>query len=515
MSTYIDILNLPNNDYKRDKFTSDILQRAENSFTAIFNNTTYTENGAVTNISSQDPVLDWFFHGPALRYAEKDRILTLFTNAFKKDPALTLKILFYIRDCRGGQGEREIFRTCLVYLAEFQTQWLKNNLGLIPEYGRWDDLFVLFNSKVKDETIDFIGSQLAKDLKYYMNNEYQNLSLLGKWMPSENAKDKERKAYAKILLATEKFGSAKNYRKALSMLRKALKIVEINLANKDYASIDYSKLPSYAALKYRMAFLRNDKDHYQEYLDSLKKGETKINTSTLYPYDILRAYDYKGYGWAHDNYKVNETLELQWKNLPDYVPEISGIPVCDTSGSMEGFPIQVATALSLYIAERNKSEIWKNYVIPFSSHAEWKQVTGETLIDKAKSIYTGDCSNTNLQAVFNMILGRAVANNIPQDDMPKVLLILSDMEFDYIGEVTNFEAIKKKYQEAGYCLPTLVWWNIQSRNTQVPVTIDNTGNILLSGCSPSCLKIALSGKCDMYKIMLDIIQQPRYEQIKY
>ena len=515
MNTYIDILNLPNNEYKKDKFMSDILERTENSFTAIFNNITYTENGAITNVSSKDPVLDWFFHGPAMRFAEKDRILELFVKAFKKDPTLALKVLFYIRDCRGGQGERNIFRICLRYLADYETQWLNNNIGLIPEYGRWDDLWILLASKVKDTVVDFAGSQLAKDLKYYTENEYQNLSLLGKWMPSENAKDKERRMQARILLATNKFGSAKNYRKALSMLRKALKIVEINLANKDYASIYYSKLPSYAALKYRMAFLRNDKDHYQEYLDSLKKGETKINTSTLYPYDILRAYDYKGYGWEHNNYKVNETLELQWKNLPDYVPEISGIPVCDTSGSMEGFPIQVATALSLYIAERNKSEIWKNYVIPFSSHAEWKQVIGENIPEKAKSIYTGDCSNTNLQSVFDLILGRAVANNIPKDDMPKVLLILSDMEFDESGNETNFEAIKRKYHEAGYCLPTLVWWNIESRNTQVPVTMNDSGNILLSGCSPSCLKIALSGECDMYKIMLDIINQPRYEKIKY
>lgn len=521
MNTYIDVLGL-------DKNYTEIkpVRTKTNSFIKAQTNKTFTENGALTNTSSLSKIVDWFFHGAALRKAEEKRILDLFTDAFKENPTSALRILFYIRDIRGGQGERRTFRICLQWLGNHEAKWLSKNLSLIFEYGRWDDYFVLFDTKLANTVIDFIGSQLEKDLKHHVNNEINNLSLLAKWMPSEASVKYETKKCYNTLIKTGKFGTKRNYRKAISILRKDLDIVERKLSAKEYSNIDYEKLPSYAMLKYSKpcvhngtegSFLRNDKKRFSEYLDKVNKGETKINAKTLYPYDLAREYTDNFY-WNHSYKKseLNATVEAQWKALPDYVPEINGLVVCDTSGSMDGLPMAVAMSLAVYIAERNKSEVWKNYVIPFSHSAKFMEVSGETLLEKLLSIYTGDCSNTNLQAVFDLILNRAKAANVLAEDMPKQLLIISDMEFDSASfGYTNYEKIKRRYEESGYALPKLVWWNVDSRNTQTPVTIDDKNNLLLSGSSPSCLRIALSGEFDIVETINKIIEQERYSCINY
>ena len=488
-----------------------------NDFIKVMNNTTETENGALTNISTFDSCLDWFFHGAALRGQVTNRIIDLFSKAFNENPQVALRILFYIRDCRGGQGEREIFRICLKWLADNATDWLAKHLSLIAEYGRYDDYLCLLDTKLAQHTTIFLIGRLMDDKTAIGINTLSNLSLCAKWMPSLTS-SKESKRLAKRFISLVKdlyiidFNEEK-YRKLISELRKAIKIVEHNLTERNYDDIDYSKLPSYAGLKYRKAFNRNDTIRYKHFLEEVKAGKVKINAKTLYPYDLVRSYKKI---W---NPEVDETIEAQWKALPDYIPEINGIVVNDTSGSMTGLPMEVSISLAIYIAERNKSEVWKNYVIPFSSHAEWKEVKGDTLLEKMNSVYTGDCSNTNLQSVFDLILDRAINNNVPKEDMPKVLLIITDMEFDqpYMDNwsKTNFEVIKEKYAKAGYEMPNLVWWNVNSRNTQTPITKDNKGNILLSGCSASMLTVALSGEFDPIEAMNRVINQERYQQISW
>ena len=517
--TFTDILGIENNVYTVNKIKPvKIDPISTNSFINAQNNKTYTENGALTNKSTLNGIVDWFFHGAALRReANEDRILKLFEGALVEDKTTALRTLFYIRDVRGGQGERRVFRICLKYLANTEKDWLVKNLDLIAEYGRYDDYLVLLETNCKEETIDFLGKQLEKDLQHHFNDELTSISLLAKWMPSENASSPITKKYAKILLTSGKFGAAKAYRKALSLLRKDIDIVETKLCNKEYASIDYSKLPSYAALKYREAFKRNDTDRYNQYLEDVKNGKAEIKAKTLYPYDLIRPYSTQLNGWGTCHINIDPTVEAQWEALPDYVPEINGLVVNDTSGSMEGVPMDVSLSLALYIAERNKSEVWKNCVIPFSSHAEWKHVEGNTLAAKLASIFTGDCSNTNLQAVFDLILERAKSANVPQEDMPKFLLIISDMEFDCCdySYTTNLERIKQKYKEAGYDLPTLVFWNVDSRNNQTPATINDQGVILLSGASPAVMKIALEGGQNMQEVINKIINAERYLKICY
>lgn len=490
-----------------------------NAFIDTMNNTTYTENGALTNKSTYNACLDWFFHGSALRGQSEDRIIDLFSKAFDEDPNKALKTLFYIRDCRGGQGERDIFRKCLVWLAnkdQEKAYWLKNNLDLINEYGRWDDYLCLLNTNLADKVSNYLIMQLLDD-KSNLEKGNASISQCAKWMPSLNSSKDQRKL-AKLFIKLVKKNyiidfNEEKYRKTLSQLRKAIKIVEHNLTEKNYEDIDYSKLPSYAGLKYRHAFNVHDTIRYKCFLEEVKAGKANINSKVLYPYDLVRSYNKT---W---NPEVDETIEAQWKALPDYIPEINGIVVNDTSGSMSGLPMEVSVSLAIYIAERNKSEVWKNYVIPFSSHAEWKEVKGNTLLEKMRSVHTGDCSNTNLQFVFDLILGRAINNHVPKEDMPKVLLIITDMEFDQPYEnnwsKTNFEVIKEKYAKAGYEMPNLVWWNVSSRNTQTPITKDNKGNILLSGCSASMLSVALSGEFDPVEAMNRIINQERYNKVSW
>lgn len=477
-------------------------------------NTTLTDNGCLTNVSTLNKNLDFFYMAPTLRNKNESILLNLFKKALAEDKTTALRILFYIRDIRGGQGEREVFRACLLYLANNETNWLKNNLNLISEYGRYDDLLILLKSKIKDTVLNHIKAQLDEDLKNYEDNK--NISLLAKWLPSENSQKLCNKQYYNLLIRSKLFGTHKQYRQIISKLRMYLNILETKLCNKDYSDLDYSKLSGYNIFKYKKAFTRNDNAKYIAYLDSVEKGEIKINSNVLYPYDLVRGYITES-NWNNPlSNKKDNTIEAQWKALPDYVPEINGLVVCDTSGSMIGLPMCVAMSLAVYIAERNKSATWKNCVIPFSHNAKWQTITGETLLDKLNSIYTGDCSDTNLEAVFDLILSRAIYFNVKNIDMPKQLLIISDMQFNSNKHnLTSLDMIKQKYLNAGYTLPQLVWWNVNSKNTNTPATINDDGSILLSGCSPAVLKIALSSKDSMLEVMNKIINADRYVNIIY
>ena len=219
------------------------------------------------------------------------------------------------------------------------------------------------------------------------------------------------------------------------------------------------------------------------------------------------------------------TADTMWKNLPDYVENLQGLVVADTSGSMCGRPMEVSVSLAMYIAERNKNEAWKDYFISFSERPMFHKITGNTLAQRAKSVQLGDIANTNIQAVFDLILARALGadglKRVPQEDMPKILLIISDMEFDSCARgndgrhFTNFEMIQKKYRQAGYEMPTLVFWNVNSRNTQTPVTINDKGVVLISGCSPVVLKYALGSYTSVLEMVYNVTNSERYNSIVF
>ena len=494
-----------------------------NQFLNSISNLTYTENGALTHSTTGSSLVDFFFMGGALRKANEDRIKDLFVKSLAEDPKRTLRVLFYLRDIRGGQGERRLFRICMKEFLVRNPDWFTaDNIKLIPEYGRWDDVVELL--KICNKELDPIFWRIATVLKEqieYDDNlivDSKSISLLAKWMPSEKSHDKENKFLAKRLIGTRLFGDAKHYRQTMTKLRNYLDIIEHKITEKNYKEIDYNTVPSRAGLKYKSAFVRNDNKRYIDYLNALERGDkdVKMNTAALVPYDIVHDYN--------KEYSQNRTLELAWSNLEDFMGDMQGLVIADVSGSMTGTPMEVCLSLAIYIAEHNKNPEFKDKFITFSAHPELQKLTGNTLYERIWNLKRADWDmNTNFQAVFDLVLDRAKACNVPQEDMPKMLIAISDMEFDqangqgyeHRNALTNFEVIEKRYADAGYKRPTLVFWNVNSHQNNCPVTINDKGVVLVSGYSPVILKQVLRGldNDNMIKFIDDVINTPRYEVI--
>lgn len=479
-------------------------------------NYTITENGAVTHKTSNSYVLDYFAQGSALRNRNEANIIRLFTKSFSEDPLLTMKILFYSRDIRGGQGERNTFRKIIKYLANNHTDTMRKNIELIPEFGRWDDVYALFNTKLESEIITLIKNQLNKDLTS------EKPSLLAKWLKSENTSSKESRILANK--TRELLGmTPKSYRKTLSLLRKRINIVESKISKKNYKEIDYSKVPSNASLKYRQAFYRNDEERYSEYLDLLSKGKVKVNTKALYPYQLVS----KALGYPSAEEK--QLLNSMWDNLPDFIGDNNenNIAVVDTSGSMSGTPMEVAISLGLYLAERNKGA-FKNHFITFADNPELVEVVGSNFCEKVNNISNANWGmSTNIEATFNLILNTAIKNKLPQEELPSRIFIISDMEFNQIennywswecvktrNDTVLFQQIRERFEYYGYKMPRLVFWNVDSRNDNIPMTMNDDGVQLVSGANPILFETLLHNEfIGAYEIMLKEIGKERYNCI--
>ncbi len=473
---------------------------------------TYTENGALTHSSTGSFCLDLFFGAGAMREAEEQRIKRAVIESYAEDPTRTMKIIFYARDARGGLGERRFFRTAMKTLSEFAPDAVKRNIPFFAEYGRFDDLLVLFGTKCEKEAVSEIQKQLDMDINAMQKNE--QVSLLAKWLPSVNASSAETKALGK---AVAKFlgMSEKKYRHTLSELRHYIDIIENRLRTSDY-TFDYSKQPSCAMFKYRKAFIRNDNQRYMNYLQSVQKGEEKLNTSVLYPYEIVRRCE----GKKTDEEKMS--LDTTWNSFPSYADNNeNAIAVIDGSGSMYcGYnvrPIDVALSLGIYFAEHNKG-IFANHFITFSQRPQLVEIKGKDICKKVSYCQRfNEMANTNLEAVFNLILMTAVKNKLPQEEMPSKIYIISDMEFDYCIEGGNsaplFDLMKNEYLHYGYRLPDIVFWNVNSLQKNMPVTMSETGAALVSGFSPVIFDMALSGEISPFKIMEKVISSERYKKI--
>lgn len=469
-------------------------------------NVAYTENLARAFSTTGSDVLDFFASAGAMRTrAEKD-IVEKFSKAFYEDRLLALKALFYIRDVRGGQGERRAFRAVLRYLASFHPDVLRKNLHLVPEYGRWDDLWVLFRTSLEKDVMQLVQSQLKND------TSGKTISLLAKWLPSENASSKKSRENAK-LVASYLGWSMKNYRKTLSALRKKIDVVEVKMSKQQWEEINYERVPSKASLLYRKAFMRHDRARYEKFISLVKSGQAKINTETLYPYEIVRRFLlYKD---------KDDTLEVLWRKLPNYCKPENALVVCDTSGSMTSnhfLPLSIAVSLALYTAERNTGP-FHNHFITFSTQPRMQRVIGDTLYEKVMNLKRSEWGfNTNIEAVFDTILFVAIENRLTQEEMVKKVYIISDMEFDVAtggkNDQTLFETIEAKYKAHGYNLPLLVFWCVDSRNDQFPMTLDKSGVILVSGASPRVYEYILKDEIKTpYEMMLDVLNSPRYNKI--
>ena len=451
-----------------------------------------TENLAVTYIRSGSNLLDFYAQAGAMR-GNPDKALELFQKAFAEDRQSAVRILFYLRDIRGGQGERDLFRKCLGWLGSTYPDVFEKAVEYIPEYGRWDDMF--FDN---EKCFSIITEQLRKD------QETEEPSLLAKWLPTINASSATTRAKARFM--AEKLGINEiSYRKLVRGIRKKIKAVEELMSARKWGEINYSSVPSQAARIYRKAFERHDEERYNAFIEKAEKGEVKIQAGTLYPYQIYKS--------AHSDY--SKTLEALWNQLPDYTQGKNALVVADVSGSMVGDPMSVSVSLALYFAERNKGQ-FKDHFITFSGNPRLQRIVGETLLDRMNSIERAEWEmNTNLQRVFDLILNTALQNNTSAKELPSTIYIISDMEFDYACDTkTNFQVIQDKYEASGYTMPNIVFWNVDARSGQnLPVQKNEDNVALVSGFSPVIFKIAVEGKTPE-QVMMDTINSDRYSQIK-
>ena len=470
-----------------------------------------TENGALSHATTYSDCLDLFATIGALRSAGDQEIIRRFQGAYAENPDLAMKTLFFARDVRGGLGERRVFRVILKWLAAFAPASLRKNLPYIAEYGRWDDLLTLMGTDCEKDALELIKIQLEKD--WTAMDVGDEVSLLAKWLPSVNASNENTVRMAKRIARFLGLNDAA-YRKALVQLRGRIRIIENNLREKDY-SFDYAKQPSRALYKYRKAFLRNDGDRYGDFMRKVSKGEANLHVGTLTPYDIIAPF-FAG--------KVEEderrAIDATWNAQEDFSGSENALVVIDGSGSMymplQPRPAAVALSLGIYFAERNTGA-FRNHFITFSETPQLVEIKGETILDKVRYCHGfNEVANTNLQKVFELILRAAVKNKVPQDEMPSTLYIISDMEFDRCtrgADLTNFAYAKKIFAEAGYQLPRVVFWNVASRTQQQPVTMNEQGVALVSGCSPRIFSMLSSGNLCPMGYMLDILGAERYAKI--
>ena len=505
-----------------------------NTFMNSLNNTynyKRTENGALAHKSTGSAVYDMFAMGAAYRSRSDADCILLFKNAFEEDETLALKCLFYIRDCRGGQGERRFFRVCMRWLAENHPERAAALAEYVPEYGRYDDWFkIYFGTPVEGQVIKMMKSQLSTDMFCKKNA----VSLLAKWMPSENASSKETIKMAKEIRIAFSI-SAKEYRQMLSKLRAKINVLERLMSANRWDEIEFDKIPSKAGLVYKNAFARRD-IIAKKYERFAKDKTTKVNASTLYPYEVVaKATQHMGWGWG-SYLNISEVdramINKYWENLPDYLngKDCSMMCVVDTSGSMvrkdAAAPINVAISLGLYCAERAGGP-FKNHYISFSSRPQLIRTEGVDFVDKVHRIYrTNLCENTNLEAVFDLLLATAKKPGVNAWDIPKTIVVISDMEIDsgsgsYWGSngrrwtkesaSTEMETIRKKWAAAGLKMPKLVYWNVDARNSTI---LDSGPNVtFVSGMSPVIFKQVLTGKTG-YDLMIETICAERYAVIK-
>lgn len=492
--------------------TNTFIKELENMY-----NTKNTENSALAYKSTLSKVYDMFAFGGAYRNRSDEDVIKLFKDAYEENPELALKCLFYLGDIRGcGQGERRFFDVCFKWLCQHEAVVAECLIPLIAEYRRWDEVVkTTYNTPCWDAAVNIIKNQLYFDIKD------NNVSLCAKWMPSENASSKETKKLA-AQLRTDLDITAKQYRKMLSHLRAKIKLVESQMSQNRWNEIEFDKLPSKAGFKYRAAFARNPETTVK-YRDFINSKKTKVNAGTLYPYEIVRK---ARYSYFYNNNEVI-TLDKYWNNLKDYFngADNSIMCVCDFSSSMawgnkDILPIDVSLSLGLYTAERMNGP-FKNHFISFSNRPQFHEVRGNTIVKKVNTaLRTAEYANTNLPAVFDLFYNMIKSKRVVPEDLPKTLIVISDMEIDAISTFhskteaqATMDTIANKWAAAGLRFPNIVYWNVNARNNTI-LQEPSSRITYVSGCSPAIFTQVLAGKNGIELMLSTIDNNPRYEPVK-
>lgn len=491
-----------------------------------------TENGLDALNTTFDANLDLFATIGALRTRSEKDIEVLFMEAYTEEPLTAMKILFYARDIKGGLGERRTFRIALKWLAQNRTADVIANITNIAKFGRYDDLYELVGTPAEDAMFTFVKEQLEADLKKMAEGE--PISLLAKWLKSINTSSEESKALGR-LTAKALDMSEKAYRKTLTSLRKHIDVLEKKMSSREWSTIDFTAVPGGAMKKYSKAFFRHEEVRFKDYLDALREGkkvtvtkadgtvvekEAKINTKHLFPYEIIEKYIPHG---LRINVQVKPEVEAMWSGLEDWLKgeQLNTIVVADTSGSMSGRPMATSVGLGIYFAERNTGP-FHNKFMTFSSKPSWIQLNDNmTLADKI-NVVPNIVDDTNIEAAFDLILKVGVDNKLTNDDMPKSLIIITDMEFNYCvndnsGSTTRMtfhSKMREKYRKYGFELPEIVFWNVYARQKTYHAKKNTPYVRMVSGQATSVFKSLIDGKTHSpYEFMLETVYADRYDSV--
>lgn len=478
---------------------------------------------------------DRYFYG-ADSAMEAVEALRLFITSYEEDPLYTMKWLMYARHIKLGLGERDVFRMMLTKIGDLYPEMaLQFIIGTeLWNYGRWDDVLRIFfdttSGILHDGLGELIANQFRRDVMACGLGD--SISLLAKWMPSNNTSSKKKRSEAVILQSLLHL-SAREYRKTLSRLREHLAVVDRKASLNQWNDINYNHVPSKANLKYRNAFLKHDEERRQAYLTSLQQGDdsVKINANSMFLYDIVQAYIDNNSCWRNILRPYDETLEQLWnaqESPKDYddilvIRDGSGSMGQQLSGNSSVTALSVADSIALYCAQHNKNESFKNRFITFSNRPQMVDISMcETLRDKLRRLHRyDDYSNTDIEATFDLILDTAVRNHLRQEELPSACLIISDMQFDqatkHDDNMTVIETCRRKYEALGYTMPRLIFWNVSvyAHNT-IPVQMHPSGVVLVSGFSKSivdmvvsrevnperALKVELDSKCSIVDTVL-------------
>ena len=491
-----------------------------------------TENGAFAYESTaQGALLDLFSQIGALRPRTEDEIACKFAAAFKEDKLLATKMMFYAGDIRqGGLGERRTFRICLRWMAENHPAIVVKNIHLIPYFNRFDTLFVLVGTECESLMWELIAETLTKDVKAMKasrNGKHVPASLLAKWMPSENTSSAKTRALAAKAIKALRL-TPRKYRQMLSALRKHINVTERLMSAGEWGCIDYAKVPSYAMHNYGSAFAKHDHERFDAYLKSVSKGEVKINASVLYPYDLVEKYLGSYYAmrdctragdcWVSRN--TDAVVEAQWKALPNYLTKpVNAVVMADVSGSMSGRPMATSIGLATYFAQHNTGA-YRNMYLTFTDNPHFINIPeGASLLECVKRVASAGVGySTNLEKAFRAVLDLAVGNGVADKDMPKTIVVISDMEIDkYMRPGRHWDFLTKMkalYAAHGYKLPKIVMWNVNARKDTVLSQDEQT--IFISGQSASSFK-ALCQNLDgvtAYELMLQVLNGAAYREVR-
>jgi len=489
-----------------------------NSFIkANLKNNNYTYNDMPTHSSSGSPLLDLFFLCGASRNMGEPEIITLFDEAYQEDPTAALRILFYARDIEKGLGERRFFRVITKWLGDNPTNL--NNLlkeeNITQNIIRVDDLVYLADNFVKDKNYES-ANKIIKFLFSLMQNK--NIQgIVAKWMP------RKKSQYGKLVkyMRTNKIiDSYSSYRHQIVSLTN---VVEQKMSANEWDKIKLEHVPSIAMRKYKKAFERHN--ILKPYIEKVVKKEVVLHAKRLFPHDIVKEIlNYRIYKLPIDN--TNRVLlNEQWnrlQELEELPKEFKAIPIIDVSGSMttpNNIPISIALGIGLYVAEHNPNPEFRKYFITFSERPNFQKIIGVDIAEKVKNALNADWGmNTNLEVVFETILRKAKDDNVPPEEMPTHVLIISDMEFDCcVKNPTDnaMQMISHEYETAGYSLPKIIFWNVNGRMSNVPAQLGYKGVLLVSGASQNTVNFILKkGYEDIMELVYEIVKNPRYSHIK-